>query len=201
VPALMLTVQPLLPGTRPEEPGEVAGEAGELLAALHAVAPNSLPVTSPSEHLLGAANSAGLVAVLQPTLAPRLARLLARLEETMPEEVRLVSTHGDFNARQLLLHRDELSLVDFDAMSAAPAAVDLATYAAYVVLGGGGDLDRAQAVLEDLLEGYGERPEALTWYLSTCILRRSPRPFRYLDEHWPARVESMVAASEAALDR
>ena len=86
-------------------------------------------------------------------------------------------------------------------MCLAPPALDLATYAAYLVLGGDGDLDQANDVLEELLDGYGDDPLGLSWYLATCILRRSPRPFRYLDEHWPERVEGMVDAAEAVIGR
>jgi hypothetical protein len=89
-------------------------------------------------------------------------------------------------------------VTDFDAMCMAPAALDLATYLAYLVRGDQSDLDAALAVLELVLEGYGERPEGLPWYLATMILRRSPRPFRYQDERWPERLEEMVAAAERA---
>jgi hypothetical protein len=95
---------------------------------------------------------------------------------------------------------DGLAVVDFDAMCLAPAAFDPATYAAHLVSGGPDDLDDACEVLDELLEGYGDRPLGLSWYLATCILRHSRYPFKYLDEHWPEGVERMVAAAEAAVD-
>jgi hypothetical protein len=72
-------------------------------------------------------------------------------------------------------------------------------YAPHLVSREADDLDKAFEVLEELLEGYGRRPPGLAWYLATSIIRRSPEPFRYLDEHWPERIEGMVTASEAAL--
>ena len=55
-------------------------------------------------------------------------------------------------------------------------------------------------MLDGLLDGYGAPPEALDWYLSACLLRRAERPFRALEEDWPARMEELVDAAEAALD-
>ena len=52
-----------------------------------------------------------------------------------------------------------------------------------------------------LVEGYGDAPPGLSWYLATGIVRRAALPFRYLDERWPERVEAMVEAAESALAR
>jgi Ser/Thr protein kinase RdoA (MazF antagonist) len=199
LPERLVTVQPALSGSRPSRPADVAVEAGELLRDLHDSRRDRVAATDPSYQLEAAARSADLVTALLPALSRRLEALRRGLEAEQPVVDRLVPSHGDFNARQLLVRPDGLAVVDFDAMCLAPAALDPATYAAYLVLGGPDDLDEALDVLEQLLTGYGERPPGLSWYLATCILRRAPRPFRYLDEHWPERVEGMIAASEAAL--
>jgi ABC-type multidrug transport system fused ATPase/permease subunit len=199
--ARLVTVQPVLSGSRPSRPADAAIEAGELLSNLHAARTLGLPPALPFQQLAAAERSAQLVATIMPTVSGRVETLLRELAAAMPLVDRFVPSHGDFNARQLLVSPDGLAVVDFDAMCLAPAGLDAATYAAYLVLGGADDLDTAVEVLEELLEGYGHRPLGLSWYLATCILRRSPRPFRYLDEHWPERVEGMITAAEAALDR
>jgi hypothetical protein len=81
-------------------------------------------------------------------------------------------------------------------MTAAPAALDLATYAAHQMWGDDGELARARGILDRLVAGYGERPDGLDWYLSALILRRSSHPFRRLRDDWPHRVEAMVGAAE-----
>jgi thiamine kinase-like enzyme len=124
--------------------------------------------------------------------------LLRELEATAPAVDRLVLSHGDFCARQLLLTSHGLALVDWDAMRRAPAALDPASYAAHLVGGRRDDLDDAHDALENLLEGYGDRPPGLSWYLATCILRHARHPFRYFDEDWPQRIEGMVTAAERA---
>jgi hypothetical protein len=166
--------------------------------AVRAAAPVAAP---PSRQLAAAEASARFVAAILPGIAGRLDALLRELEASMPSIDRLVLSHGDFSARQLLVTPNGLAVVDFDAMCLAPAAFDPATYAAHVVSGGPDDLAAASEVLETLLEGYGGRPPGLSWYLSACILRHSRYPFRYVDEQWPERVEGMIAAAEAALDR
>jgi hypothetical protein len=205
----LVIVQAALSGSRPSQPAEVALEAGQLLHDLHGSRARSqrteretgLAAAEPSDQLAAAARSTRLVTALLPTLRSRVRALLRELEAEMPSIDDLVPTHGDFNARQLLVRPHGLAAIDFDAMCLAPAALDPATYASFVVIGGPDELDEAMEVLEKLLEGYGDRPDGLAWYLSTCLLRRSPFPFRYLDENWPERIEAMIAASEAALRR
>ena len=218
LPARLVTVQSLVAGSPPVRPAAVAGEAGELLrelqtspapvdgsarplaTGLHA-AQVGVSAAPPSQQLAVAAEAARYVAAILPPLHGRLEALLRTFEATMPSIDRLVLSHGDFSARQLLVTPERLAVVDFDAMRLAPAALDPATYAAHLVFGGRDDLDDASEVLEELLDGYGGRPPGLSWYLATSILRHSRRPFRYLEEQWPDRVEGMVTAAEAALDR
>jgi ATP-binding cassette subfamily B protein len=211
LPARLLTVQPRLSGSPPSRAADVARGAGELLCDLQAawapVAPPEAAVEAglaaalPSQQLAVAEASAGFVAAILPALGGRLEALLRELEASVPWIDRLVLSHGDFSARQLLVTPDGLAVVDFDAMRLAPAALDPATYAAHLVFGGPDDLDDASEALEELLEGYGGRPLGLSWYFATSILRHSRYPFRCFDEHWPERVEGMVTAAEAALDR
>ncbi|MGH2715250.1 MAG: ABC transporter transmembrane domain-containing protein [Thermoleophilaceae bacterium] len=198
IPDLLLTVQPHVSGPAFASPAAAAGVAGAVLARLHAGGAAGVRAFAPAEQLDAAASSARLVAWIAPELRSRLEALLGRLEATLPGGLDHVPAHGDFNARQLIDAAGGLVVTDFDGMCAAPAALDVATYLAYLVRGDATDLDTALAVLEMLLDGYGERPEQLSWYLATMILRRSPRPFRYQDERWPERVEQMVAVAEGA---
>jgi ATP-binding cassette, subfamily B, bacterial len=195
-PDRRLTVQRFLRGTQPK-PEEAAEAAGALLAELHGSNPGPLPGLPASAQLGAAGATAGLIAALSDTLGVRALALLERLSRDAPAALPLVPSHGDFNSRQLLASNEGLALVDFDSLCRAPAALDLATYAAYVVLGDDDALGRAEAVLSALLEGYGARPPALPWYLATCMLRRAARPFRYLEPEWPERVGGMLATAEA----
>jgi hypothetical protein len=199
-PDRLLTVQSLLPGRVGPDAATVAADAGAVLQLLHASHPSGLPAFGPAAQLDAAAASARLVGTIAPHLRPRLDRLLASLASSVPEGAALVPSHGDFNARQLLVGPGGLAVTDFDEFCLAPAALDPATYAAYLVRGRPGDLETALAALADVMIAYGELPPHLFWYLATMILRRAARPFRYFEPDWRPRVEQMVAAAEGALD-
>jgi hypothetical protein len=211
LPGRLVTVQPLLSGSPPARPADVALEAGELLRDLQAAWGSDAPVPDrreaglvvarPSQQLAIARASASFVAAILPALGGRLEALLREIEATVPSIDRLVLSHGDFSARQLLVTSDGLAVVDLDVMHVAPEALDPATYAAHLFFGDRDDLDEASEALEELVEGYGHRPLGLSWYLATSILRHARAPFKYFDERWPERVERMVTAAETALHR
>jgi ATP-binding cassette subfamily B protein len=198
-PDLRMTVQSLLSGRAVPEPAEVASEAGVLLARMQSSHVSGLRQFGPAAQFQAASASARLLGTIAPELHARLDRLLASLAASIPEGAAFVPSHGDFNARQLLVSNGTVGLTDFDEFCLAAPALDPATYAAYLVYGHRGDLDAALATLEDLVGGYGDRPPHLSWYLATMILRRAPRPFRYFELDWRPRVEQMVAAAEDAL--
>jgi aminoglycoside phosphotransferase (APT) family kinase protein len=127
----------------------------------------------------------------------QIGRLLERLERRMPAGDRAVTSHGDFHHGELIRRDGELAVLDVDEACLAAPARDVSTYAAHAAAHDDGD---AATVLDALLEGYGRRPEALSWYLSASLLRRAERPFRVLEVDWPARVEELVDAADAALE-
>jgi hypothetical protein len=199
-PDLLATAQtrePGAPATRSEESG---ARAGAVIAGVHAGSSEGLPAATPARQLESAAASARLVARIAPALAVRVDRLLAEFERTRPDHLRLVTSHGDFYPKQLLVDpRGNLVLTDFDELCVAPAALDIATYASYIWRRSPGQANGAQRAIDALLEGYGERPEGLPWYMATMMLRRAAHPFRRFDPDWPERVQAIVGAAEAGL--
>jgi starch synthase len=196
LPELFVTVQSHVAGERVESPAAAAVEAGATLARLHAGSSATLVEFRPIEQLDAAAAAAELVGRLAPALRPRLLALLGRLEASMPSDPEPVPAHGKFDARRLLRGDDGIVITDFEAMCAAPAALDVASYAADLVRGDPADLQAALCVLDLVVQGYARRPDELSWYLATTILRRSPRPFRRQEDRWPQRIEEIVAAAE-----
>jgi Ser/Thr protein kinase RdoA (MazF antagonist) len=189
----------MLPGRPPSAAADPAQAAGAVLAGLHR---SRLPGLRPFTHadqLRAAAGSAGSVTAVVPELEQRLTGLLRMLELTIPDQSSLLPAHGDYHSNQLLEIDGALAVIDFDEMCAASAALDLASYAAHHVNGGEGDMTAASAALAGLVAGYGVRPHALAWYLSTSILRRAPFPFRFMEPNWPLRIERMVTDAEEAL--
>jgi ATP-binding cassette subfamily B protein len=201
LPDLRVTVQAFLPGDDPKSAGAIARTAGLALRELHDSRVEGLDRFPPARQQEAAATFGEMAKAIAPDLGRRVDALVARLGGTMPERLPVVPCHGDFHVGQLRCSSDAVALIDFDEMTSAPPALDLGTYAAHELWGDEGDLDAAQEILEELVEGYGSRPEGLDWYFSALILRRASHPFRRCRADWPDRVEAMVAAAEAALER
>jgi hypothetical protein len=190
-PVERLTVQEAVAGSAAPATEEVAVAAGDLAWRLRATPGADLLQPVPPEALLATAReSAAITRAVAPDLAPRLERLAARLRDRLPEGLPLVPSHGDYDVDQLIAADGRLVAIDFDDMCLAPAALDLATYLADEVLRDG------PLHADALVEGYGERPPALEWYVSTVLLDRSPRWFHRLTPDWRERTEALLGAAE-----
>jgi hypothetical protein len=197
VPELRMTVQSRVPGGPPEGVLQAAGQAGNVLAALHGASADGLPSESPRDRLRRTGDSVALLATIAPELAPRVERLMGLLEEKMPDDD-LVTSHGGFHISQLLESEGELAVIDFDGICRAPAARDVASYVASL-LDAPEDLPAVRDALDALCEGYGRRPAGVPWHLSTLALRRARAPFAAFAPRWPEETERRLAAAEAAL--
>lgn len=196
---LRLTVQAAVEGTTPAEAIHAASRAGAFLRELQEHEFKDLAPAPPDSQLAEASRHARLAGAVVPELAPRLEGLIDRLARSMPAAVPLTSSHGDFHVDQLIADEDRLVVIDFDGMCKAPAALDVATYAADVVRGRKEDLKRVYGVLDPLCVGYGSTPDYMAWYLATAILCRVTHPFRAQTSGWRERMETMVHASEGAV--
>jgi ATP-binding cassette, subfamily B, bacterial len=200
LPDLRVTVQRFVSGHDPQSARAIARSAGEALRELHASRVGELERFPPARQQAAAATSGQMVKAVAPHLAGRVDALVERLGRTLPHGLPAVPCHGDFHVGQLRCGENGVAMIDFDEMTAAPPALDLGTYAAHELWGDDGDLDAAREILEQLVAGYGSRPEGLDWYFSALILRRSSHPFRRFRPDWPRRVEGMVTAAEATVD-
>jgi ATP-binding cassette subfamily B protein len=201
LPGLRVTVQPFLSGRDPESAQAIARTAGLALRELHGSQVAGLDRYPPARQQAAAATFGEMVKAIAPAVGGRVDGLVERLGRTMPDGLQVVPCHGDFHVGQLRCRGHDVALIDFDEMTSAPPALDLGTFAAHELWGDERDLDAARAILEELVEGYGSRPQGLDWYFSALILRRASHPFRRFRPDWRDRVETMVAAAESALRR
>jgi ATP-binding cassette subfamily B protein len=196
LPDLRTTVQLVLDGTSPGSGAQTARAAGDLLRRIHALPTKGLDERTPEDTLEAARRVAGVLQAVDPAAEAQIRRLLDRLASRRPTGLPLVTSHGDFHSGEIIRRGSDLAVLDVDEVSRAAPARDLATYAAHAASHDGDD---PEPVLDQLLAGYGARPEGLRWYLSASLLRRAERPFRTLEEDWPARVEALVDAADRAL--
>ncbi|MGH9003478.1 MAG: hypothetical protein ACRDYV_10150, partial [Acidimicrobiia bacterium] len=94
-----------------------------------------------------------------------------------------------------------LAVVGVDHLCAAPAALDLVSYAASLFGGSRTELEQVRAALEGLRDGYGAAPPALAWSFACAVLLRARTPFHRLEPDWPERIETKVATAEALCPR
>jgi hypothetical protein len=193
---LRIGVQSFVVGTQPSGSKTCASDAGAVLAHLHSARLEGLRAAPAPYWLKSAAKSARVLSAVVPSLLPRLETLVRDLERAMRDED-VVPCHCDFDVRQLLESEGDFALVDFDSMSSAPPALDLASYISFVADHAG--LQEAATTLDVLVDGYGDRPDTVPWYLAIILLRRARIPFRRLVDGWPELIETRVALAETAL--
>jgi thiamine kinase-like enzyme len=198
LPKARVTAQAFIQGATPPPSLDTSERVGTLLAEFHAVVPLA-PWLPDSRQMHKAARRAELLCAIAPAMRRRVGALVETLVATEPRDGRPVACHGDMHRRQLLDLGERFAMIDFDSMCAAPPALDLAAYAGRAVRRSLGDLHVAVETLDALVRGYGRRPPALGWFLSTYLLRRAPSSFRHMDAEWMERVEAMVRAAEEAL--
>jgi aminoglycoside phosphotransferase (APT) family kinase protein len=197
VPELRTTVQEAVDGlaAAPDAAVDLAPSAGLILRRLHRSDRQATTVMSPHAQLAVAADAVTLLGSVVPEQRDRARALLRHLHATAPSDVPLVLSHGDFNIGQLLTTVQGTVVTDVDMVCRAPAAYDLASYAANLVSGRPGDELRAEAALEALLSTYGDVP-ALRWHLATALLRRCDRPFRRAKRRWIEHCTTVLDIAE-----
>ena len=195
------TAQSTIPGTSVarETSANAAPQAAAFLRSLQSHSVAGLRVATIVSRFDAAAQAAWFSAGLAPATESLVASVLQRLGSTAPASQRLVPAHGDFNVSQMLQHRGDLAVLDFDALCASSPSLDLASYAANLIRGRSGDLARAREALAVLLDAYGDPPPDLTWHFAAATLRRTPSPFRSWKKHWPDRLESILCSADDIL--
>jgi hypothetical protein len=193
IPEDGLTLQTVVAGEWP--PDDRRADLGRALAEVHGSAARSPYRLTARDHLTAAGRTCRYVSFLHPSMKPDLKRLIGRLEANLPASGPLVLSHGDFHQDQALVGPGGVALIDFDHVCMSHRSLDLATFAAHLVEGRNTSSRSARAALEQLLLGYGARPEGLDWFLAVAILRRTAIPFRLLAHDWPDRIASMVRTS------
>jgi len=198
LPAYRMTVQERaagMPADRRDAIG-MTGAARHVIDRLHSSSLAARVHRDPSTQLRSARSAVRTLAAVLPDEAPRALRVLQRLGDTAPRRLPLVPSHGDFSVDQLLVTPDGgLTVTDVDNACRAPAALDVASFAANVMSGRPGDQDHSEALLEGLLV-HGPALPGIRWYYAAMLLRRCDRPFRRLKKGWPEKSTTILEHAE-----
>ncbi|MBA2442462.1 MAG: phosphotransferase [Rubrobacter sp.] len=197
LPGRSLSEALLEPGLHPDELSTV----GAALAELHSQEPGRLARPGrgdEAETLRAVACGIGHLSPHLAGLSGDLARLISGTLTGLPPAGRPI--HGDFDAGQVLLSGETITLLDLDRAVRGDPAEDLGLFAAHLergVLDGDLHPDRAESFREALLEGYRYStgrpvPDRVGVYTAAGLLRMAPEPFRYRHPDWPRRTEEIL---------
>jgi hypothetical protein len=120
--------------------------------------------------------SAELVGIARPDVGDAARRLATRLVADTPAAGQTVCLHGDVHTNNMLFHNDEVHLIDFDQVGHGPAAADLCSMlASLMVLRLTDPGDVADRLGTALLDGYATiRPlptsTDLRWHTAAALL-------------------------------
>lgn len=182
---------------------------GAGLAELHAQEPQGLKTLGREEEAGSLAEVAKGVGIISPHLAGRAHEIARRLTDYLVDAPLMGRPiHGDFDAGQVLLGEDAITLLDLDRTVRGDPAEDLGMFIAHLergVLHGGMSADRAESLREALLDGYRisthrPTPERIEAYTAAGLLRLSPEPFRYRAQDWPRQTERILDRAAEILD-
>jgi hypothetical protein len=198
LPGHLTTVQRHVGGTPAalSQAVPLAGPAGDLLRRLHASGRRAGVRRDPATQLRDARTAVEVFGAVLPEHRERARRVFSRLVASAPSDLPLVLSHGDFTIDQLLLTDDGgIVVTDLDNACQAPAALDVASFAANLVSGRAGDDERAYAVLAALAGSHGT-PPGLAWHFAVALLRRCDRPFRRWKKRWPQKSVNILDMAE-----
>ncbi len=116
--------------------------------------------------------------------------------------------HGDFYAKQIVVHHGEYQWIDFDEMSLGDPYQDVGNFIAQLYWNEvRGDLarDNVEALVARFLEGYARRargmdPKRLACQIAIATFRCLPHPFRRGHPEWRLQMERMLHRVECTLD-
>ncbi|MET8462513.1 phosphotransferase [Micromonospora zamorensis] len=174
----------VLGGTHADDPA-VYRQAGELLALLHA---QSVVVDDDYERR---ENEKSLAWLRQPHgIAAAIAeRLRAEIGTWATPPATLVPTHGDWQPRNWIVHRDVVGIIDFGRAAMRPASTDFARLAVQ-------DFNRNPNLETAFLDGYGPDPrDADAWHRDRvrAAIGTAVWAHRVGDEPFEAQGHRMIA--------
>ncbi len=151
--------------------------------------------------------AAELLGFLLPEQAERTAELASRLSSrirAMPRGDALI--HGDFYAKQIVLNRGRVYLLDLDTLSRGDPLVDVGLFLAHLerdVVLHAMDAEAARAVGEVFCERYQREAQhsldGAAVHTAASLLRLASYPFRIRDPQWPDAIVRLLGRAETLL--
>ena len=178
----------------------VRAALGRALAALHASPAAGLPLRDDREDLAAAERALRSLVLVAADLESRALALVARLRGALAPlaPVTPVFTHGDMGADQILVHGEQLALIDWDEAANGDPHADWASLLADLRargLSGEWVVPLAGQVLAERFD-----PARFAWSYAAAEARRVVESLQRGRADWRARALDGLSAAERALD-
>jgi aminoglycoside phosphotransferase (APT) family kinase protein len=188
---------------------DVLAQTGAILAQLHQQNPLHLPPTTRTDEATHLLTLASDLSWLCPQWTKRIQTIAVHLATHLLQlPVATCPIHGDFNAEQVLLHADGITLIDFDRSACGDPATDLGSFIAKLHWRELREqltaTDREQ-LASSLIAGYctgsphlitNERVQS---YTAIGLLRLASEPFRSGEKNWIDQINAILQRVEAIL--
>lgn len=180
---------------------------GAALAEIHAQNPANLNILSrnaEAQSLLSIADDLSFIYPPIANLAQNLARQFAERLLALPQLTYPI--HGDFNAEQVLLGENNVTILDFDRAVRSDPAADLGSFLARLERDNlCGDLSsyRLQKIKAALLQSY-QAPHldnSIELYTAIALFQLACEPFRYRESNWDEKTVAILQQAELILQR
>ena len=179
--------RPLAAGRGEKLDADAFRRAGMATSALHGALAVGVGWSSGDTPIGRLVERANVILCGWPWLKESIAPIVARLVATAPaRKLALTATaHGDLHARNILIDRDRVVLIDLDEAVDAPPMQDVGHFAAYLLweeLNADQDQPAVEASIRTFVEGYRDRaswpsPTAeITWFAAAAMI--SEKVFR-----------------------
>jgi Ser/Thr protein kinase RdoA (MazF antagonist) len=181
------------------EPGMLE-QVGAALAELHTQRPIGIPKLNPKMEIRRNDLQAEYLSRLFPSMQHRfwsVAKRLSALVSKREFPVRMV--HGDFYAEQILLHKNQIIILDLDQTVYSNPARDLGNFVAHAEFSG-----HKENYAERLIGGYQAMlpmdEDDVNLYTAVGLFHLVPEPFRHRDPNCVEKMEILLNKAEKYLD-
>jgi ATP-binding cassette subfamily B protein len=185
-------------------------DVGAALAELHSQNPSNLRSILPEEDIERWTEIADSIGHTCPHLLNQAKKVAHQLADQFAAfKYKPCSLHGDFYSDQILIHGNQIAILDLDRSFSGDPAFDLGTFLAHlerkVILG---EISSAQRdrYRENFLAGYqkgSNNSDGLTrvdFYTAAGLLRITPENFRTWVSDWQKKTELLLRRSEELLE-
>lgn len=191
---------------RDDAPLAMLGTVGTALAELHGQPVASLRTMAREQEVARLSAVSEAVAFLCPAVAGRVRAVFERIADRLPLNARC-PIHGDFHAKQVLLHGNAAAFIDFDEAALGDPMIDVATFVAHLrrdAISGRLSDERVDACSATLIEGYRRMSDAqldgLAVRVAAALVLLAPHPFRDREPSWRERMAAIVDRAASTLD-